>query len=163
MLAHTYDIIWGHLTTKCKVPKLPLFRWHNLVYTHWRDTVQYYRNLAANINMRLFFYRADALKVFTATAYEIMHKSDIIAIKWLMSFSKKETAGVMINVALNLWYKKATSFKCGWHPSLLGNHLPSKVWNGVTYQFPKFNACFGEVWECVWSNSMSRFRMDAIT
>ena len=31
-------------------------------------------------------------------------------------------------------------------PAWISNHKPSKVWDEITYPFPNFNGCTGEVW-----------------
>ena len=42
------------------------------------------------------------------------------------------------------------------------NHMPSKVWDESTYQFPNFNGNTVEVWEGI-SNLISHFIVDMIT
>ena len=42
------------------------------------------------------------------------------------------------------------------------NHMPSKVWNEITYPFPNFNGCSNEVWEWI-SNFFPSFSIDVIT
>ena len=32
-------------------------------------------------------------------------------------------------------------------PAWIGNHMPRKVWNGITYPFPNFNGSTTEAWE----------------
>ena len=44
----------------------------------------------------------------------------------------------------------------------ISNHMPSKMWDGITYPFPNFNGCTVEVWEWV-SNFIPHFIMDVIT
>ena len=46
----------------------------------------------------------------------------------------------------------------GW----ISNHMPSKVWNEITYPFPNFNSCTIEVWEWI-SNFIPHIIMDVIT
>ena len=42
------------------------------------------------------------------------------------------------------------------------NHMPSKVWDEITYPFPNFNGATAEVWEWI-SNLIPQFIMEAIT
>ena len=44
----------------------------------------------------------------------------------------------------------------------ISNHMPSEVWDEITYPFPNFNGCTVEVWEWV-SNFVPHFVMDLIT
>ena len=44
----------------------------------------------------------------------------------------------------------------------ISNHMPSKVWDVITYPFPNFNSSAVEVWERI-SNFIPHFIMDAIT
>ena len=44
----------------------------------------------------------------------------------------------------------------------MSNHIPSKVWDGITYPFPNFNGCTVQVWEWI-DNLSQRFMMDLIT
>ena len=37
-------------------------------------------------------------------------------------------------------------------PAWISNHIPAKVWDGITYPFPNFSGCTIEVWEWI-SNS----------
>ena len=47
-------------------------------------------------------------------------------------------------------------------PSWISNHMPSKVWDEITYPFPNFNGCTVEVWKWI-SNFIPHFMMDVIT
>ena len=47
-------------------------------------------------------------------------------------------------------------------PAWISNHMPSKMWDEITYPFPNFNSCTVEVWEWI-SNFIPRLIMDAIT
>ena len=38
-------------------------------------------------------------------------------------------------------------------PACISSHVPSKVWDVITYSFPNFNGCTLEVWE--WDNYIS--------
>ena len=44
-----------------------------------------------------------------------------------------------------------------WIPVWISNHMPSKVWNEITYSFPNFN-CIVEVWEWI-TNFITSFIM----
>ena len=46
-------------------------------------------------------------------------------------------------------------------PAWMSNHIPNKVWDEFTYQFPNFNGCTIEVWEWI-SNFIPHFIMDVI-
>ena len=35
------------------------------------------------------------------------------------------------------------------NPSIVSNHMPCKMWDEITYQFPNFNGCAAEVWEWI--------------
>ena len=43
----------------------------------------------------------------------------------------------------------------------ISNHMPSKMWNEISYPFPNFNCCTVEVWEWI-NNFISHFKMDVI-
>ena len=45
---------------------------------------------------------------------------------------------------------------------MISMHMPSKVWDKITYSFPYFNGTTVEVWEWI-SNFMPRFVLDVIT
>ena len=47
-------------------------------------------------------------------------------------------------------------------PACLSNHIPSKMWDEITYPFPNFNGATVEVWERI-SNFIPHFIMDVIT
>ena len=47
-------------------------------------------------------------------------------------------------------------------PTWISNHMPSKVWNEITYPFPNFNRETVGVWEWI-SNFIPHFTMDIIT
>ena len=47
-------------------------------------------------------------------------------------------------------------------PAWISNHMPSKVWDEISYPFPNFNSCTVEVWEWI-SNFIPHFTMDVIT
>ena len=51
---------------------------------------------------------------------------------------------------------------CAKHPAWINNHMPSKVWDVITYPFQNFNGCTVEVWGWL-SNFISHFVIDAIT
>ena len=42
------------------------------------------------------------------------------------------------------------------------DHMPSKVWNQITYPFPNFNGATVDVWEWI-SDLIPHFIMDVIT
>ena len=44
----------------------------------------------------------------------------------------------------------------------IGNHIPSKGWDEITYQFPTFSGCTVEAWKWI-SNFIPHFMMDVIT
>ena len=47
-------------------------------------------------------------------------------------------------------------------PAWISDHMPSKVWDEITYPFPNFNGTTVEVW--VWiSNFILHFMMGVIT
>ena len=50
---------------------------------------------------------------------------------------------------------------CNFNP-MVGNHMPRKVWDEITYQFPNFNSCILEFWELI-SYFIPHFIMDVIT
>ena len=45
-----------------------------------------------------------------------------------------------------------------WIPAYISNHMPSKVWDEITYPFPNFNGAAVEVWEWI-SNFIPHFIM----
>ena len=45
---------------------------------------------------------------------------------------------------------------------IFDNHMPSKVWDDITYLFPNFNGCTIDVWECI-INFIPHSMMYAIT
>ena len=47
-------------------------------------------------------------------------------------------------------------------PAWKSNHMPSEVWDGITYPFPNFNSATIEVWEWI-GNFIPHFIMDVIT
>ena len=47
-------------------------------------------------------------------------------------------------------------------PVWIRNHMPSKVWDEITYPFPNFNGCAVDFWKLI-SDFMPYFIMDAIT
>ena len=47
-------------------------------------------------------------------------------------------------------------------PAWRSNHMPSKVWDEITYPFPNFNGVTIEVWELI-SNSIPHIIMSVIT
>ena len=47
-------------------------------------------------------------------------------------------------------------------PAWVGNHMPYKVWDEITYPFPNFNGGTVEVWEWI-SNFMPDFTRHVIT
>ena len=46
-------------------------------------------------------------------------------------------------------------------PAWISNHMPSKVWDQITYPFPNFNSWAVEVWEWI-SNVIPHFIMNVI-
>ena len=56
-------------------------------------------------------------------------------------------------IMLPLWTNKL--------PAWISNHMPSKVWDEITYPFPNFNSCTVEVWELI-SNVISNYIMNVI-
>ena len=44
----------------------------------------------------------------------------------------------------------------------ISNHIPSKVWDEITYPFPNFDGCIGEVWKWI-SKFISYLVMGVIT
>ena len=55
-------------------------------------------------------------------------------------------------------YDKSYTAATAW----ISNHIPSKVWDEITYPFPNFNGYTVEVWEWI-SNFIPHFIMDIIT
>ena len=47
-------------------------------------------------------------------------------------------------------------------PTWISKHMPSKVWNEITYAFQNFNCCTFDIWEWV-GNSIPRFWTDVFT
>ena len=47
-------------------------------------------------------------------------------------------------------------------PAWLYNHMPGKIWDGITYLFPNFNGSTVEIWEWI-SNCTAHIIMDMIT
>ena len=47
-------------------------------------------------------------------------------------------------------------------PDWISNHMPSNMWDEITYPFPNVNGATVEVWECI-SNFSPHFMMDVIT
>ena len=57
-----------------------------------------------------------------------------------------------------LLYNHKGLFSLTW----ISNHMPSKVWDEITYPFPNFNGCTIKVGEWI-SNFISNFIMDVVT
>ena len=47
-------------------------------------------------------------------------------------------------------------------PAWISNHMPSKVWDEITYPLPNFSACSIKVWEWI-SSFIPHFMIDVIT
>ena len=61
-----------------------------------------------------------------------------------------------------MWRSEVFLTNMDWLPAWTNNHMPSKVWNEITYPFPNFSGCTMEVWEWI-SNFISHFIVDVIT
>ena len=60
------------------------------------------------------------------------------------------------------WMDSVVPLQLGNHcKAWISNHMPSKVWDEITYPFPIFNSCTVEVWEWI-SNFIPHFIMDII-
>ena len=46
--------------------------------------------------------------------------------------------------------------------SWIGDHMPSKLWDEITYPFPNLNSCAVEVWKWI-NNDIPHFIMAVIT
>ena len=57
-----------------------------------------------------------------------------------------------------LWCLWCSHEELTWIPAWINIHMPSKVWDEITYPFPNFNGATVEVWEWI-SNYIPHFMM----
>ena len=78
----------------------------------------------------------------------------------------KKTAKIIILLVSRSMqlHPRAPFTNIGWTliPARISDHIPSKVWDEITYPFPNFNGCSVEVWEWI-IHFIPHFIMDVIT
>ena len=70
---------------------------------------------------------------------------------WLLPENNRTVLLLLLGASTNKYIPSGFFY---WHgltciPAWIRNHMPSKVWDEITYPFPKFNGCTIEVWEWI--------------
>ena len=104
------------------------------------------------------------LPCFVAFAFNVLTtalQQDVLPIKWRWAGRPnfQENSYLILSARIAIKGKRAI---CGLTSILarISNHMPSKVWDEITYPFLNFNGCTVEVWEWI---SIPHFMMDVMT